>query len=109
MRRKRLFIVETWIEALRGGKYTRAVGRLRDGERKFCCLGVLCDLVNPLLWHSDGEYETGDKMPPDDFGEEIVPFAEMEKYSDLNDSGSSFAVIADTIEADYREWQEEEV
>ena len=36
-----------WIEALRSGKYKQGLSRLHtviDGESKFCCLGVACDL-----------------------------------------------------------------
>lgn len=33
-----------WVEALRSGKYQQGKGRL-NGEGKFCCLGVLCDVV----------------------------------------------------------------
>jgi hypothetical protein len=39
-----------WVEALRSGKYEQASGKLRVGN-KFCCLGVLCDLVDPEKWN----------------------------------------------------------
>lgn len=39
-----------WIEALRSGKYAQAVGRLRDDENCYCCLGVLCDISGLGLW-----------------------------------------------------------
>ena len=37
-----------WLEALRSGRYTQAQGYLTtitDGERRDCCLGVLCDVA----------------------------------------------------------------
>lgn len=39
-----------WLEALRGGEYTQGASALsrvrdRDGNREYCCLGVLCDLA----------------------------------------------------------------
>lgn len=38
-----------WLEALRSGEYEQGEGYLdvleADGTRKFCCLGVLCDLA----------------------------------------------------------------
>ena len=40
---------ERWIEALESGKYTQGRGQLRLQD-SFCCLGVLCDLVNPNGW-----------------------------------------------------------
>ncbi len=40
-----------WIEALRSGKYKQGKGVLRYGD-EFCCLGVLCDVVDPKKWES---------------------------------------------------------
>lgn len=42
-------IKKAWVDALRSGKYTQGQCYLRsrtsfDGEDRFCCLGVLCDL-----------------------------------------------------------------
>lgn len=37
-----------WITALRGGDYIQGHGKLAyrsEGEMKYCCLGVLCDLA----------------------------------------------------------------
>ena len=39
-----------WIAALRSGKYKQHPGVLRSGENEFCCLGVLCDVVDPDGW-----------------------------------------------------------
>lgn len=33
-----------WIKALRSGKYEQGRGGLSPDKRKYCCLGVLCDL-----------------------------------------------------------------
>lgn len=37
-----------WLEALRSGNYKQGQGALRrelpDGNKEYCCLGVLCDL-----------------------------------------------------------------
>lgn len=46
-------LVRQWIRALRGGVYHQGHGRLRIDSAttpKFCCLGVLCDLINPRGW-----------------------------------------------------------
>jgi hypothetical protein len=40
---------EKWIAALRSGKYQQGHLRLRTGDA-FCCLGVLCDLVDHEGW-----------------------------------------------------------
>jgi len=43
-------IKEKWVEALRSGDYEQGEGALRqkdkkNGSNKYCCLGVLCDIV----------------------------------------------------------------
>ena len=38
-----------WVEALESGKYEQEIGFLK-GPKGYCCIGVLCDLVNPLGW-----------------------------------------------------------
>jgi hypothetical protein len=35
---------QRWVEALRSGEYEQGAGALRNGD-KFCCLGVLCDIL----------------------------------------------------------------
>jgi hypothetical protein len=39
-----------WIAALRSGKYKQGRQALRVGDF-FCCLGVLCDVLNDNLWN----------------------------------------------------------
>ena len=67
-----------WVAALRSGKYTQGQGylhRVIDGQERFCCFGVACDLA----WR-DGEverrdeggvmfYEEGDCYPPPSMAE----------------------------------------
>ncbi len=40
---------DKWIAALESGEYEQTTGRLardgEDGKRRFCCLGVACDLA----------------------------------------------------------------
>jgi hypothetical protein len=38
-----------WVAALRSGNYKQIKAGLRKGDN-FCCLGVLCDIVNPDGW-----------------------------------------------------------
>ena len=42
--------ITTWIEALRSGRYQQGDETLRASKDSFCCLGVACDLFNPLGW-----------------------------------------------------------
>lgn len=46
-----------WLQALRSGDYTQGVLRLRisagDGQLRHCCLGVLCDVLDPEGWNVD--------------------------------------------------------
>ncbi len=39
-----------WIEALESGDYKQGKGALRSHRDEYCCLGVLCDLVQPDGW-----------------------------------------------------------
>lgn len=43
-------IKENWVAALENDKYKQATGSLRTPEDRFCCLGVLCDIVDPEGW-----------------------------------------------------------
>ena len=72
-------IKKKWLAALRSGKYKQTRNQLRevvaDGEDGFCCLGVLCDVVNPNGWdvtHEERAYFCNDSswvrdatLPPD--------------------------------------------
>ena len=93
-----------WLEALRSGEYEQATHELQDvGENAFCCLGVLCDIHGLLDEHgyTFGNYEddrhhgTLPKSYCKGFG---LPYNEMMRLSDLNDSGTDFAEVARYIE-----------
>lgn len=93
-------IKKQWVEALRSGRYRQTQNTLRVNDG-FCCLGVLCDLVEPGLWEVNGSH----------FGANISPSALVRDIADLHDddtiahlmdmndsAGKSFAEIADYIE-----------
>lgn len=42
-----------WIKALRSGKYEQGKGRLKTNDKKFCCLGVLCDISKKGEWKAN--------------------------------------------------------
>lgn len=55
-------IMTKWVKALRSGKYTQGKYSLRSFGNSFCCLGVLCDIVDPKGWRidkTDGLYYYG--------------------------------------------------
>lgn len=35
-----------WVDALRSGKYRQGVGVLKNANEEYCCLGVLCDILD---------------------------------------------------------------
>ncbi len=48
-------LVKKWIHALESDKYTQGKSRMRteepSGSNSYCCLGVLCDVVDPSKWN----------------------------------------------------------
>lgn len=86
-----------WITALRSGNYKQGVGRLR-GDDKFCCLGVLCDLVVPEDWDGPEQLSTW-ALPPSYVIEPCgLSDATCAELACKNDDGESFEEIADYIE-----------
>lgn len=71
---------QQWVNALRSGKYEQGPNQLRHKD-EFCCLGVLCDIVEPH-WiacdsTSEGSYRWagGDEVAvnylPSDFAKDV--------------------------------------
>ena len=115
-------LIEQWIAALRSGGYAQGKGALRRGN-KFCCLGVLCDLVDPTKWEVYDDmnidaptYKWADAsmfprvhwLPPEidvALGKPSMmkmPTGNL-RLSDANDTGTPFTEIADGIEAHYKQ------
>jgi hypothetical protein len=116
-------VKERWVAALRSGQYTQATGKLRT-DSGFCCLGVLCDIYDGEEWttHSDID-DDGNEMETEswyylDSNLDVLPYkvtqwAELESdnpkveskgcesIAEINDSGSTFAEIADLIELNF--------
>ena|SRR6185312_5054794 len=113
---------QKWIDALRSGQYEQGNGQLRTQDDKFCCLGVLCDIINPHGWghYNDGTFEDKDwgfgpdfafsDYLPDDLRETVgISSALQTELAARNDGGpnsatgdkyerQTFAEIADVIE-----------
>lgn len=102
-------IKQKWTAALRSGKYQQAKRYLHtDGG--YCCLGVLCDLIDPTGWRegpnkrvSDFEYggDSRYQNPPAKVVEQAgIDWTAVNRLMDMNDDeGKSFVQIADYIEA----------
>jgi hypothetical protein len=97
-----------WVEALRGDKYRQASHRLRTKDDRYCCLGVLADLMG-CKW---SEHETKDCytaiFPDGNESINTVPVYTCDNFGldwwlvkdliQMNDSGKFFDEIADVIE-----------
>jgi hypothetical protein len=94
---------EKWIAALRSGRYKQGQGKLRSMYDKYCCLGVLCDVVDPLVWKLQGHryvYQGLATSPPAAIEKEAgLCVQDISFLMKLNDKeGKSFHEIADYIE-----------
>jgi hypothetical protein len=109
-------VKELWMKALRSGDYVQGIGALcyaqRDGTKKYCCLGVLCELARDevdlvITRDSDRRLFNGeDAVLP----QTVIEWAGLSNpnpiigvhghsAADLNDTGGTFREIADLIEA----------
>lgn len=110
-----------WLEALRSGKYKQGTRFLRSPGDEFCCLGVLCDLVDSTKWKTvptpspSGyliRWGEGQSMPDRSLLKTLnEPLFEALSYypldegqsvfimlAHMNDRGASFTEIATWIE-----------
>lgn len=94
---------DRWIEALYSGAYQQSRGSLRKDDT-FCCLGVLCDLVDPEGWKKNPfanhySFKLYNSMPPTDIMVSMgLTYADTTTLSTLNDSSNfSFEEIADYL------------
>ena len=94
---------DKWVAALRSGKYKQGQINLRSSDDRFCCLGVLADVINPENWSQlDGPAVWGD----DGFSsvytlrQSIIADDACFPLVEMNDAeGKSFNEIADYISA----------
>lgn len=110
---------DLWVEALRSGQYEQAQKQLRSIDNKFCCLGVLCELVGirahleinqnrMSYYHYEGNSDflpnsvkTTVGMASLNGGVIILSEGIVTNLADLNDDGKTFAEIADIIEQNW--------
>lgn len=98
-----------WVSALRSGKYKQGKDRLRQtnthGETVFCCLGVLCEIQDNVVWSSQDHHYRKIQTYPSIIGVDKVsvpggpPMSHARVIAERNDAGVSFQEIADSIEA----------
>jgi hypothetical protein len=115
-------IKEKWLEALRSGRYQQGTKELRSLTNRFCCLGVLVDILMPENWKigenryyiQESETSTALAVLPksisDTYGLSCTVNIHSFYYEDreinvstlteANDFGMSFDEIANIIERD---------
>lgn len=103
---------QKWLDALRSGQYEQGRGTMRTEDNKFCCLGVLCDLLDPGEWEqgpfTNAYFFDGMRDLPSTRVKKRVGLlgllgphdgvSPVSKLAGMNDSGYSFTQIADWIE-----------
>ena len=106
--------LQIWITALRSGKYIQGKDDLRsfakdkDTPERFCCLGVLCDILDNTKWNKKlaGIYKENRWLYIDQGGYLPTKIREMVGLSTkeenglvlMNSAGKSFNEIANYIE-----------
>jgi len=87
-------LLTKWCDALTSRKYKQTKGSLRDNDG-YCCLGVLCDIVDNSKWDYT-QFDNSTSFAPDDIfcslklPEEVT----QEKLAGMNDEGKKFYQIA---------------
>ena len=102
---------ERWVSALRSGVYKQTKHYLCD-DQGWCCLGVLCNLVDPNGWQEEDKDEdsyarsywfadgnTEKEFPDHDWLNDIgLDLSIARSLASSNDEGTSFSDLADLIE-----------
>lgn len=111
-------IAKRWVEALRSSKYKQGKDQLQTSDNKFCCLGVLCDIVKDDVGGTwDGQtFRLDTTSETINLPEAVKQFTLMKSYTGsrkgksslikLNDNRFNqynFNRIADIIE---KEWKD---
>jgi hypothetical protein len=105
-------VAEKWVAALRSGNYKQGTGRLRNNDKSFCCLGVLCDVLGRKFDEYGVVEETSVLLP-----KSVVEEAKMKNDAGVieedpkglalweqNDiANKSFNEIADFIEQNWKD------
>lgn len=76
---------QKWVDALRSGKYKQGNGWLRDEKDRYCCLGVLADVMATEWKLIHGVYRASICMDETDLNDDILPQEVREELIDMND------------------------
>ncbi len=97
-------IRESWIKALRSGEYAKGKGAMRQDSlhgKKYCCLGVLCEILPEVTWngklyaYKGGVIET-QYLPPGVKALVGMSTSQEIRLAEKNDAANDFeTVIAD--------------
>ena|SRR5271166_6400443 len=95
-------IKKKWVDALRSGNYLQGMGWLAY-EGRYCCLGVLCDVVDPTKWDRKGVTDVYEglngALPPSVMKKAGLSGDVEHMLVQANDEAQySFSEIADFIE-----------
>jgi hypothetical protein len=101
-------IKKAWLNALRSGQYKQGQMYLRrrahGAKDRYCCLGVLCDLVEPDKWDARGGTIVNHGIHGGYPGSTVLRTSGLSAddalhLGSLNDTGKRFDEIASYIEA----------
>ncbi len=101
---------EKWLKALIFGDYKQGKRALRT-DNKYCCLGVICNVINPNGWVRGKNFDSHNQYAfisnkfrsasvlPENVSIRIgLSSAAMDKLTDMNDKGKDFKEIATWID-----------
>lgn len=99
-------VKEKWVAALRSDKYEQTKGYLHE-DVGYCCLGVLCDIVDPAAW-IDREDNVKEWIYKNEIDYLTLPSTLCNDLditpdnagilAEMNDNNETFSKIADYIE-----------
>lgn len=104
--RRNFPLIKRWVASLLDGSYKQGTGLLNNGVGDFCCLGVLCDLVDPDKWLGCEGYSSrksfriigSDHYLTEEQKKEFgIKDKEHSTVVNMNDSGKTFAEISTWI------------
>ena len=104
---------QQWVAALRSGEYHQAKEYLHVPDVGYCCLGVLCDIVDDTGWvdkdrHAytfDNNTPSKSRYPTQNWLDNVgLPDKQADHLTILNDKqNQTFSQIADWIETNLQE------
>lgn len=96
---------ELWLQALKSGNYIQGKAFLRKND-KFCCLGVLCEITQPVLHmstqlHPDGTFSYENytwNLPPRVIQLTGIEQKDIMALAAINDKSDYFGGVINYIE-----------